>query len=115
MSLVLCVAAAALWVRGLWINDIVGPNPKIFKLAEGFQFTEGPVWVLEGEYLLFGQDHDRNLKEVSRHSPKDADAYDRLWYPEILIALANVVEGRPMMEGFEFAGAAFQKAIAKAA
>jgi len=23
------------------INDIVGPNPKIFKLAEGFQFTRG--------------------------------------------------------------------------
>ena len=26
------------------IDAIVGPNPKIFKLAEGFQFTEGPVW-----------------------------------------------------------------------
>ena len=27
------------------IDRIVGPNPKIFKLAEGFKFTEGPVWV----------------------------------------------------------------------
>jgi gluconolactonase len=35
------------------INSIVGPNPKIFKLAEGFKFTEGPVWVREGGYLLF--------------------------------------------------------------
>jgi gluconolactonase len=35
------------------INDIVGPNPKIFKLAEGFQFTEGPVWVRDGGYLIF--------------------------------------------------------------
>ena len=35
------------------INEIVGPNPKIFKLAEGFQFTEGPMWVRDGGYLLF--------------------------------------------------------------
>ena len=35
------------------IGEIVGPNPKLFKLAEGFQFTEGPVWVREGGYLLF--------------------------------------------------------------
>jgi gluconolactonase len=35
------------------IDEIVGPNPKIFKLAEGFQFTEGPVWVRDGGYLLF--------------------------------------------------------------
>jgi gluconolactonase len=35
------------------INEIVGPNPKIFKLAEGFQFTEGPIWVHDGGYLLF--------------------------------------------------------------
>jgi gluconolactonase len=30
------------------MDRIVGPNPKIFKLAEGFQFTEGPVWTREG-------------------------------------------------------------------
>lgn len=35
------------------INDIVPLNPKIYKLAEGFRFTEGPVWVNEGRYLLF--------------------------------------------------------------
>jgi gluconolactonase len=35
------------------IDAIVGPNPKIFKLAEGFEFTEGPVWVRDGGYLLF--------------------------------------------------------------
>ena len=31
------------------IDEIVPPNPKIFKLAEGFQFTEGPVWVRDGQ------------------------------------------------------------------
>jgi len=35
------------------IEAIVGPNPKIFKLAEGFKFTEGPIWVRDGGYLLF--------------------------------------------------------------
>ena len=35
------------------MDAIVGPNPKIFKLAEGFRFTEGPVWVRDGGYLLF--------------------------------------------------------------
>jgi gluconolactonase len=33
------------------MDRIVGPNPKIFKLAEGFKFTEGPIWV--GDALLF--------------------------------------------------------------
>src|SRR6266700_3685894 len=27
------------------MNEVVGPNPKVFKLADGFQFTEGPIWV----------------------------------------------------------------------
>jgi phytoene dehydrogenase-like protein len=31
----------------------------------------------EGDYLLFGQDHAQNLKEIARHSPHDADAYDQ--------------------------------------
>jgi gluconolactonase len=38
------------------LDAIVPPNPKIHKLAEGFQFTEGPVWVKRanpGGYLLF--------------------------------------------------------------
>jgi len=35
------------------MDAIVGPNPKIFKLAEGFKFTEGPIWVSEDHALLF--------------------------------------------------------------
>jgi phytoene dehydrogenase-like protein len=30
-----------------------------------------------GEYLLFGQDHGQNQKEIARHSKHDADAYDQ--------------------------------------
>ncbi len=45
------------------INKIVGPNPKIFKLAEGFKFTEGPVWTNEG--LLFS---DPNANTIYKYS-----------------------------------------------
>jgi gluconolactonase len=41
------------------IDAIVPPNAKIFKLADGFLFTEGPVWSREGGYLLFS-DPNRN-------------------------------------------------------
>lgn len=50
------------------INEIVGPNPKVFKLAEGFQFTEGPVWVnKDGGYLLFS---DPNANTIYKYSPE---------------------------------------------
>ncbi|MBF6606887.1 MAG: NAD(P)/FAD-dependent oxidoreductase [Chloroflexi bacterium] len=29
-----------------------------------------------GDHLLLGQDHGENLREIARHSPHDADAYD---------------------------------------
>lgn len=35
------------------IDELVPRNAKLYKLAEGFQFTEGPVWVKDGKYLLF--------------------------------------------------------------
>lgn len=35
------------------INAIVPLNPKIVKLADGFRFTEGPIWIKNGKYLLF--------------------------------------------------------------
>lgn len=47
------------------IDAIVGPNPKIFKLADGFQFTEGPVWVRDGGYLLFS---DPNANTIYKYS-----------------------------------------------
>ncbi|MBM4264288.1 MAG: SMP-30/gluconolactonase/LRE family protein [Deltaproteobacteria bacterium] len=34
------------------IDAIVPLNPKIFKLAEGFQFTEGPIWTKSGDLLF---------------------------------------------------------------
>ncbi len=43
------------------IDSIVPPNPKIYKLAEGFMFTEGPLWVRDGNYLLFSDPNHNTI------------------------------------------------------
>ena len=49
------------------MNEIVGPNPKVFKLAEGFKFTEGPVWIdKDAGYLLFS---DPNANTIYKYTP----------------------------------------------
>jgi len=42
------------------LDALVSPGTKIEKLAGGFLFTEGPVWVRDGGYLLFS-DPNNNL------------------------------------------------------
>jgi len=49
----------------------VGPNPKIYKLAEGFEFTEGPVWVRDEKYLLFS---DPNANTIYKFKPSNDGA-----------------------------------------
>lgn len=46
------------------IEKIVGANPKIFKLAEGFKFTEGPIWV--GDGLLFSDPNSNVIYKYSK-------------------------------------------------
>jgi gluconolactonase len=48
------------------IDAIVPPNPKMFKLAEGFQFTEGPIWINPGS-LLFS---DPNANTIYKYEPE---------------------------------------------
>ena len=48
------------------VDSIVPVDAKIEKIAEGFQFTEGPVWVREGGYLLFS---DPNANTIYRWTP----------------------------------------------
>ncbi len=50
------------------LDAIVAPAAKIEKLAGGFLFTEGPVWVRDGGYLLFS---DPNNNLIYRWSPDD--------------------------------------------
>jgi gluconolactonase len=51
------------------IDEIVPPNAKLYKLAEGFQFTEGPVWNRKGGYLLFS---DPNANRIYAYDAKRA-------------------------------------------
>jgi gluconolactonase len=46
------------------LDAIVPINAKLFKLAEGFEFTEGPVWSRDGGYLLFS---DPNHNTIYRY------------------------------------------------
>ena len=46
------------------IDTIVPPNPKIFKLAEGFQFTEGPIWMKSGDVLF----SDPNANKIYKYA-----------------------------------------------
>ncbi len=48
------------------LDDIVPPNAAIEKLAGGFLFTEGPVWVRDPGYLLFS---DPNNNVIYRWTP----------------------------------------------
>lgn len=47
------------------IDTIVPPNPKVYKLAEGFKFTEGPIWIHDGS-LLFS---DPNNNTIYKYVP----------------------------------------------
>lgn len=57
------------------IDVIVPPNPKIYKLADGFQFTEGPVWVRDGGYLLFS---DPNANTMYKYKPDQGNSAGEL-------------------------------------
>src|SRR5215213_3378193 len=55
------------------MDEIVGPNPKVFKLAEGFKFTEGPIWInKDGGYLLFS---DPNANTIYKYQDGKLDVF----------------------------------------
>ena len=47
------------------LNNLVTPGTKVEKLADGFSFTEGPVWHPDG-FLLFS---DPNTNTIYRYNP----------------------------------------------
>jgi gluconolactonase len=51
------------------LDNIIQPGTSIEKVAEGFSFTEGPVWHPEG-YLLFS---DPNTNSIYRYTPLNHD------------------------------------------
>lgn len=50
------------------LDAIVPPGTTIERLAGGFDFGEGPVWVSEGQYLVFS---DPNTNTIYRYVPED--------------------------------------------
>jgi len=48
------------------IDRIVPQNPKLWKLAEGFQFIEGPLWLADPGKLLFS---DPNANRIYEYDP----------------------------------------------
>lgn len=49
------------------LNSIIAPGTKIEKIADGFSFTEGPLWHPDG-YLLFS---DPNTNNIYCYNPKN--------------------------------------------
>lgn len=51
------------------LDQIIDSNSKIEKLADGFQFTEGPVWHPDG-YLIFS---DPNTNVIYKYDPQNGN------------------------------------------
>lgn len=49
------------------LNSVITPGTKVEKIADGFSFTEGPVWHPDG-YLLFS---DPNTNTIYRYNPSN--------------------------------------------
>jgi gluconolactonase len=52
------------------LDDLVPLNAKAYKLAEGFEFTEGPIWIRDGNYLLFS---DPNANTIYKYVPASTE------------------------------------------
>lgn len=55
------------------LDAILGPNPKLHKVAEGFAFTEGPIWLPREKALLLS---DPNRNTIYRYEPAGAGRLD---------------------------------------
>ena len=53
----------------------------------------------DGDYLLLGQDHGENLKEIGRHSKRDADAYEAFNHD-----VSRVCQAMAPVSGFQSSG-----------
>ena len=41
------------WRKAPGLDTLIAPGTRIEKLAEGYTWSEGPVWIPKGKYLLF--------------------------------------------------------------
>jgi len=47
------------------IDQIVPANAKLWKVAEGFEFTEGPIWIRDRDALLFSDPNHNTIYQYS--------------------------------------------------
>ena len=66
------------------IHDLELTKHGFMPLLMSSRFAPGE----DGEYLLFGQDHAQNIKEIARHSQHDADAYDQFGHDMDMVCQA---------------------------
>jgi len=45
------------------------PNAKPLQAAEGFQFTEGPIWLRDKQVLLFSDPNHNTIYQYSDNAP----------------------------------------------
>jgi gluconolactonase len=57
------------------LDKLLAQDAKIYKVAEGFIWSEGPVWVKDGGYLLFS-DIPHNV--INKYDPKDGSVKEFL-------------------------------------
>ena len=84
------------------IDGIVPLNPKVFRVADNFLFTEGPVWHGRSGSLLFS---DPNRNRIYRYTPNAGEAAGRLevFREKSGYAGADVAEyGQPGSNGLTF-------------
>jgi gluconolactonase len=80
------------------LDAIVPANPKIFKLAEGFQFTEGPVWKRDSGELLFSDPNANRIYSYNEQSAQLTLFRERSGYEG-----ADIAEyGQPGSNGLTF-------------
>jgi gluconolactonase len=76
------------------LDAIVPAEAKMEKLAEGFEWSEGPVWVRDGEYLLFSDIPNNAVMKW-----KDGEGLSLFLKPAGYTGPANAASGEPGSNG----------------
>lgn len=53
-------------VKSKSFYNLISPHTKIKKVATGFKFTEGPVWIQESQHLLFSDIFGNKIYQLNR-------------------------------------------------
>ena len=67
------------------------------------------------EVVLIAPDRSEFLALSFWDTEKDADAYNRTAYPQVLKAISEIVEGAPKVQTYEVANSTFHKILAHTA